>query len=59
MRIRAEEQPIVADGGASVEDAAVAGKGILSELLELGFCVYHKCARVAAHGNNLSINYNG
>ena len=59
MCVRAEKQPIIAYRRAGVEDAAVAGKGILSELLKLWICVQHKCPSIATHRNDLSVNHHG
>jgi len=42
MCIRAEKQPIIAYRRAGVEYAAIAGKGVLSKLFEIGFGFQHK-----------------
>ena len=47
MCIRAEKQPIIAYRRAGVEYAAIAGKGVLSKLFEIGFGFQHKRPGIA------------
>ena len=59
MCIRTQIEAPIADGGTGVKDTSVTGEGVLSKLLELGFCLQHKRSGIAAHGNDLSINHDG
>ena len=46
--VRAEKQPIIAYSWAGIENTAIAGESVLSELLKLGFCFQYKRSSIAA-----------